>query len=213
MASPLPFQHSTAVVRLGSFILLRGANFRIDVVHGDVKPENVFIFENKSGKPQPKLADFGFSCFGAKETDLVALPMTALWEAPEWHDRFFTISAAKKTDFYSTGLLFLWVLFNGQFSEASSDIFTSDEGMTLSMLGKEVLTSRELEEITALKKKNGVVSIARKLVQTIQDLVESEILTLTTFLERLLCASPDERTFKLDELRNSLAVEGFVSDR
>lgn len=56
------------------------------------------------------LADFGFSRYGAKD-DLTKLPRSQPWDAPEWHEREFTLEAASKTDVYAFGLLCFWWLF------------------------------------------------------------------------------------------------------
>jgi hypothetical protein len=56
------------------------------------------------------LADFGFSRYGAKD-DLIKLPRSQPWDAPEWHEREFTLEAASKTDVYAFGLLCFWWLF------------------------------------------------------------------------------------------------------
>lgn len=87
----------------------------IGVVHGDIKPENVLI--DKGPEPSTfgvKMTDFGYSCYGSTDEDLVKLPRSQPWEAPEHHPRWFTLAAAKKTDIYSFGLLCLWLLFPGE---------------------------------------------------------------------------------------------------
>ena len=85
------------------------------VVHGDIKPENVLV--NKGSEPSTfgvKMTDFGYSCYGSTDEDFVRLPRSQPWEAPEYHPRWFTLAAAKKTDMYSFGLLCLWLLFPGE---------------------------------------------------------------------------------------------------
>lgn len=84
-----------------------------DIVHGDIKPQNVLLFTDdpdvkkytSSGKA--KLTDFGYSNFGA----LVYLTYSGIWSAPEYHDRAFELSAGKKADIYSFGLTAVYLLF------------------------------------------------------------------------------------------------------
>lgn len=80
-------------------------------MHGDIKPDNVLVYEQDGGGLCAKVIDFGYSCFGCAETDLVKLAHTPLWQAPEWRQGPFTIKEAKLTDVYSYGKLCAWVLF------------------------------------------------------------------------------------------------------
>ena len=76
----------------------------------------MLIFRDTSGSYVAKVADFGYSIRTTGENDLVKLPHSRLWNAPEWHDRGFRSSEAKKSDAYSFGLLCLWFLFREIFS-------------------------------------------------------------------------------------------------
>lgn len=68
------------------------------------------------------MIDFGYSCFGATDEDLVRLPFTEGWSAPEWDDGEFHVWKAKKADIYTFALLCKWILERGagDFSEASN---------------------------------------------------------------------------------------------
>lgn len=61
------------------------------------------------------MTDFGYSCMGAKDNDIVYLPMSRDWCAPEYHDRGIELHRAKKMDIYSFGMVCLWVLFGDEF--------------------------------------------------------------------------------------------------
>jgi serine/threonine protein kinase len=80
------------------------------VIHGDLKPDNVLIFKTEEDKLIAKVIDFGFSCFGATDEDLVELPFTEKWSAPEWDGGEFPIWQAKKADIYTFTLVCKWIL-------------------------------------------------------------------------------------------------------
>ncbi|KAF8249188.1 hypothetical protein K440DRAFT_641542 [Wilcoxina mikolae CBS 423.85] len=91
---------------------LHGSN----VVHGDLKPENVLVFTNASGYTA-KVTDFGYSYFGASEDEVVYLPFSSRWAAPEYNGAGFVLRDAKKSDFYSYGLLYWYILFQKYFND------------------------------------------------------------------------------------------------
>lgn len=98
---------------------------RIDIVHGDIKPNNVLIFEDKMGLVA-KVIDFGCSCFGSKDDDLVSLSRTAQWAAPEISNSHMTIQAAKLTDIYSYGMVCAWIFFGQDMPVADFVTLPSD---------------------------------------------------------------------------------------
>ena len=81
--------------------------------HGDIKPANALVFRDGTGDTYTKLADFGYAgwAIGNPDKVLVHPPRSWPWNAPEYHHRGFTVSAVKKMDVYSFGLLCLWLLF------------------------------------------------------------------------------------------------------
>ena len=81
-----------------------------DVIHGDIKPDNVLVFDTVSGGIHVKLIDFGYSSLYTGPNDTNRVPATRPWNAPEWHTRGFSSDAARKMDVYSYGLLCLWLL-------------------------------------------------------------------------------------------------------
>jgi serine/threonine protein kinase len=81
------------------------------IIHGDIKPQNVLVFENNDGGYFPRVADFGFSTHFHTEDDLVYVPESVPWTAPERTHRAFTPASARKMDIYSFGMLCMWVLF------------------------------------------------------------------------------------------------------
>jgi serine/threonine protein kinase len=89
-----------------------------NIIHGDIKPENVLVYGNASGGPATlKLSDFGFSIIqdsgvralqtsGTNEVEF--LGGTSYWAAPEvsaLHTRTISLSTARLSDVYSFGLV------------------------------------------------------------------------------------------------------------
>ncbi|KAJ5281640.1 hypothetical protein N7478_007012 [Penicillium angulare] len=86
------------------------------VVHGDIKSENVLIFEHE-GVYQAKICDFGFAVFLAdiKDDKACLLGGTIPWIAPEFRRELpYPHYFLKLTDVYSLGLLFWRVLLEGK---------------------------------------------------------------------------------------------------
>ncbi|KAF3062494.1 hypothetical protein CFAM422_010669 [Trichoderma lentiforme] len=111
-----------------------------DVIHGDIKPENVLVFTG----PVVKLADFGFSALASGKS--LRLGGTEPWVAPEY-DRTgrYTLEQAKLMDLYSYGLLCLWVVFRDRIQEIGSQIPTR-HGSLLSRLSS--ILSRRYQDMT-----------------------------------------------------------------
>ena len=72
----------------------------LDIVHGDIKPQNVLIFDNEEGGYVARVADVGYSTQWALPDDLVRMPRSRPWDAPEWHHRGFTPTQAMEMDAY-----------------------------------------------------------------------------------------------------------------
>jgi serine/threonine protein kinase len=79
------------------------------IIHGDIKPQNVLIFEH-DGKLTARVADFGFSTYFRGPQDLIRMPRSPIWCAPEWHNASFSPEDAHSMDIFSFGLMCLWVL-------------------------------------------------------------------------------------------------------
>src|ERR1700712_3072511 len=94
------------------------------MVHGDIKPNNVLLFQQEAWKygeemVYAKLADFGYAGWSSdpsKQTPIY-LPRSRPWEAPEYHHRGFSIQQAKQLDIFSLGLSCLWFLFHDKLTK------------------------------------------------------------------------------------------------
>lgn len=70
----------------------------------------MLIFDNEAGGYIARVADFGYSTQWALPNDLIQMPRSPPWDAPEWHHRGFTPAQAMKMDSYSFGMVVLWLL-------------------------------------------------------------------------------------------------------
>src|SRR5438034_3833483 len=106
-------------------------NSCVGIVHGDIKPGNVLVFIDDSGGYTAKVVDFGYSTLAAGDDDLIMMPKSRPWNAPEHHHRGFKLSQAMAMDAYSFGLLCLWLLFNENegYSENSLKALKSGDGI------------------------------------------------------------------------------------
>lgn len=69
------------------------------------------MFRDDDGDDLAKVSDFGYSTLFATEENLIFMPFSGPWTAPEYHHRGFQPSQAKKMDVYSFGMLAFWLLF------------------------------------------------------------------------------------------------------
>ncbi len=68
-----------------------------------------------------KVTDFGYSTLFKNENPSVRMPRSKFWTAPEWHEREFLPTQARRMDAYSFGMLCLWLLFYNNVSSADRD--------------------------------------------------------------------------------------------
>jgi serine/threonine protein kinase len=89
----------------------------IDIVHGDIKPDNVLVFTEESGQYKARVTDFGYSSRFTNDEDRLKLPITVPWNAPEVDrlNREWTPSQAKQADLFSFGMLCVWLVFETYF--------------------------------------------------------------------------------------------------
>lgn len=70
----------------------------------------MLAFENNSGFIA-KIADFGFATCFQSHNDLISMPKSEPWNAPEHHGRHVKVEQGKRMDVYSFGILCFWLVF------------------------------------------------------------------------------------------------------
>ena len=165
-----------------------------DIIHGDLKPENVLMFADKYGNQIPKVSDFGYSTLAAQDGDLIRLPMSRPWNAPEIHHRCqFEMSVAKKMDAYSFGILCLWILFNSKYETWLSDLreaYGDDSIIDAHLLGT----------VENMKQTEGLPDLAQILVAFSGDVTEKQRIRLTGFFQQTLATDLNSRSNNFVEL-------------
>lgn len=83
---------------------------RCGVIHGDMKPENILVFESGSATPRAKIADFGHSILDeGTDMPLQLMGGTQGYSSPEWQSSA-PFRLLKRTDVYSYGLVFTSIM-------------------------------------------------------------------------------------------------------
>jgi hypothetical protein len=133
-----------------------------------------------------KMTDFGYSCYGSTDEDLVQLPRSQPWEAPEHHSRWFTLAAAKKTDMYSFGLLCLWLIFPGDVLKT----YLGEINLDLAFRSQKGEPQAQFE---ILKHEGGTLDCALELLSRHSEINESICSRLRSLFNLSLQLDPAER--------------------
>ena len=160
------------------------------MVHGDIKPQNVLVFKDATGKTTIKVADFGYSTLAAGETRKVLLPKSTPWNAPEHHFGEFSVPEAKKTDVYSFGMLCLWVLFASMPRPPNVTQFTFD------------ISTGPHTSLEDFKGNNKLEEIASQLIESVPlaRMNAGRRLSLNEFFSLTVPLNPEKRTSDLGKL-------------
>lgn len=180
-----------------SFISCMCAKHGSGIIHGDLKPENVLMFADKDGNQIPKVSDFGYSTLVAQEGDLVQLPISRPWNAPEIHHRGgqFELSVAKKMDSYSFGVLCLWILFRSKYEKWTPELRKAYEDGNDS-----VVAANFLATVENMKEIGKLPDFAQILIAFSEDITDEQRTDLTTFFRRTLISDLDDRSNDFAEL-------------
>jgi serine/threonine protein kinase len=172
-----------------------------DIIHGDVKPQNVLLMDFEDGSIVPQVADFGYSTIYTSSDPTITVSRTIPWHAPEVGERTnrFLHLDAIRTDIFSFGMLCLWVLFR--------DEFANQFGTTLDFADdRKPLESNPgslFKTITILKHQDRLRHFCQNLIQSLS-LEPSQKENLTKVFELTLSPHPMIRTSSFQLLRRCL---------
>jgi serine/threonine protein kinase len=162
----------------------------LEIIHGDIKPENILIFKDDAGAYTARITDFGYSTRFANEDDVILMPKSRPWDAPDRHYNCKP-AQAQKMDAFSFGMLCLWVMFERYLSAIAP---LPQEALWAEQYfqnkGEEHLSKRVLED---LKHEDKLVLLARQLVTAEQDIDDDKKQALQQFFSVSLVCEPDLR--------------------
>lgn len=175
-------EHSFHSVGITSF---SGA---LGVVHGDIKPQNVLVFRSIGDDATGiEITDFGYAGLTDRDNDLVKLPQSRPWDAPEYSPRWLTTESAKRTDVYSFGLLVFWLLFREEtlFQNGETEVKVDDAFRAGSHFLSETLES--------MKQSDALLKRVLQLVSESSALNENLRERLGRVFALSLCCEPGNR--------------------
>ncbi|KAH8885906.1 kinase-like protein [Thozetella sp. PMI_491] len=168
------------------------------LVHGDIKPQNVLVFKDDSGSFTAKVADFGFSTQYALDNHRIMLPESKPWFAPECL-RYpgFSPQEAVRTDIFSFGMLCLWFIFERHLS----GILPSLEGLPPEIACYNYTgEDRSLKLLAEIKDKGALEQIATSLVMLETDWDDAMKDMLKRFFRQCLPYDPASRAVDMQQL-------------
>ena len=146
------------------------------IIYGDIKPQNVLVFADETCSYTAKVTHFRFA-----SENFISLPKSWPWNAPEYHHRGFTPSAAIKMDVFCLELLCRWLVSKKHLSGDTSTILNDFGGYTC-------LKKRNLEKH---KFENKLVTNAHRHT-TLLDLEENRKGNLMLFFSSALANDPNQ---------------------
>ncbi|KAF2808305.1 kinase-like protein [Mytilinidion resinicola] len=163
-----------------------------NIIHGDIKPQNVLMFKDGPGAYTAKVADFGFSTHFRGEKDLINITTSVPWNAPEHHGRAFYPQDAKAMDVYSFGMLCLWLLFDVEASETTPyHLETVNVAESFSFEGQD--WSKKGDALLLWKESDRLLDWATQLAAGDRRLKAEAKDRVTQFFQSSLCVDPQKR--------------------
>ena len=151
----------------------------------------MLIFEDRPGLYTAKVADFGFSTYFHGDQDLIKMPKSEPWNAPEHHNRYFYPQGAKAMDVYSFGMLCLWLLFGVESSETMPyPLGTAHEAGSFSFEAQ--YWSKE-GDLLLFWKRERLLEWAMRLVTKRRTIATKTMENLARFFQSSLSVNPQTR--------------------
>ncbi|KAF2809498.1 uncharacterized protein BDZ99DRAFT_571301 [Mytilinidion resinicola] len=154
-----------------------------NVIHGDIKPENVLIFDDGGENFTAKVSDFGYSSLRTSNEGQINLPESWPWTAPEiLIENTTTFACAKSADIFSFGMLCVWILFVGSTSTQAMETKRPQE------------TNASLDYIlSGLKKDSQLLDYAKTQIDQMSGISDDRKASLYQFFASSLSKNVDER--------------------
>lgn len=168
------------------------------MVHGDIKPQNVLVYMDSTGKTTIRVSDFGYSTLVADDTEMIFLPKSRPWNAPEHHYMGFDITAAKMMDVYSFGMLCLWILVGNRFSADTPTVTIGGRTELISFDGHPAQHKRTVLE--QLKDEDKVGDVACQLMQAMSGFSDEHKARLKEFFSLATTLNAEKRTSDFGKL-------------
>ena len=181
-----------------------------DIVHGDVKLENILTFEEEDEAKKQynaydlrcKLTDFGVSRVSAEQ---VVIGGSRPWQAPEcYQESYFAIEAGKRTDVYSFGMLIWRVMLDGDPFKLLGEF----DGET----DKEKRLKRN-DAVAAMKREDGLVDHICSSLNQSGNFSRPQLEVLNTIVKMTMVSNPSERELDFGRIIRMLRPDHWYEAR
>ncbi|EPE35585.1 Protein kinase-like (PK-like) [Glarea lozoyensis ATCC 20868] len=173
----------------------------LGIVHGDIKLENILIFKSEE-RWTGKLIDFGFSCLGTSDNDMVQVACTRPWQAPEHHrETYFKLEEARRMDVYSFGMLLCRMFLSSELTKyfkIFGHLFDAENRYLY------------LEEIESLKQSFSFLDMVLEALNKSSDLDNSVKETLREIFLKTLQHKPELRAPNFDYIVAILSTSDAI---
>jgi serine/threonine protein kinase len=189
-----------------SLTMLPTTNQALGIVHGDIKPGNVLVFDDGS-RFIAKVADFGFSTCFQSDDDLISIPKSEPWNAPEVDrgGQLFTPSQAKRVDVYSFALLCTWLVLDMNPSTDCSPRLDTENNSHASIGQHQPMM--DLFRLWKSDASNRLAKWAKGQVHQSRVFDNSTKVNLESFISSSLVLGPLSRSTDFEELLSLLTPE------